>query len=235
MEVIEKEKSGTKTPVIKIESLFYRFPLLSYFDNFEAKKIAAYTEKKTIRRNETISKSNSRAYLVLRGKIGSFYSHPTGSKDFLVREHLIGDCVDLQSILDMEPSTALIRAIESSEVLSIDKIQLNRAIFDNKQVLNTALILQSKMLRDADLVAARVGLLDVRDRMKHFIAAHAIKEGDDFIYWANLSNRELGQRLGASREMISRLFKEFIDEGDLISDGTLRFVMRKGFSVPALS
>ena len=235
MEIVEKEKAVVKSPVLKIESLFYRFPLLSYFDNFEAKKIASFTEKKIIRRNEMIPKCSRRAYFVLRGKFGSFYMHPSGSKDFLVREYLIGDCVDLQSVLDMEPSSGIIRALEPSEVLSVDKVQLNRAIFGNRKVLSTALILQSKMVRNVDVLAAKIGLLDIRDRLKDFIITNAVKEGDDFVYWDTMSNKQLAQRIGASREMINRLFNEFIEDGGLVSGGKSRFVIGEGFTAPVLS
>lgn len=235
MDVVGKDRIGTRGPAIKIESLFYRFPLLSCFDSFEAMSIASYTEKKVIRRNEIIPKSNNRAYFVLSGRFGTFYSHPTGTKDFLVREYLVGDCVDLQSLLDMEPSAGIVKALEPSEVLSISKTHLHRTVFNNSKAINTAMILQSKMIRDISLVAAKIGLMDVRERLKDFIASRAIKEGDDFVYWDNISNRELGQRLGASREMINRLFKEFTNEGELISDGTSRLVLCKDFTTLTLS
>lgn len=223
MEVVEKGMVVTKKPTMKVESLFYRFPLLSCFDNFEAKKIASYTEKKVFRKNEVIPKDSSRTYFVLRGSFGSFYSHPESRKDFLIRKYDVGDCVDLQSLLDLQPGGSIIRASEKSEALSISKFILQRELFQCRKALHTAIILQSKMVRDSDYLAATIALLDVRDRLKIYIAENSIKQDDRHIYPNSVSNVMISFRLGASREMVSRCFNGLIEDGELVplDNGTL--------------
>lgn len=67
--------------------------------------------------------------------------------------------------------------------------------------------------------ARSLALDDARTRIAALLARHAVDDGDARVVVERWTQQDIADRVGTSREMVSRVFKEMVRDGELALDG----------------
>jgi CRP-like cAMP-binding protein len=143
-----------------------------------------------------------------------------------------GDFFGEMSLLDGEPRSASVIAMEPSSLLV-----LSRAAFRDhlRASAGTALAVMtelSRRLRQADAVIGNLALLDVYGRLARKLREMAESDGHDSAEGVVLENlptqQEMAGLIGTSRETVSRAFAELSRRGLVLLHGR-RLVLRPDF------
>lgn len=148
-------------------------------------------------------------YVIRRGKLRAFLADRRG-REFTLGVYGPGDCVG-EMALDGGPRSASVITLESTECAIIERDVLLNFIRTNPEV---ALQLMSRIIRRARLATESAGslaLLDVYSRFAQLIERMALAGPDGRRRVPErLTQQAIAERIGASREMVSRVMKDLI-------------------------
>ena len=186
------------------DSIISRIPLFEGLSPEEQEELRAMMTQTTLRRGETLfneGDSGDRLYILLSGKVKLGHASADG------RENLLavlgpGEIVGELTLFDPGPRSTTATAVAPTELLTLDHNQRLRRT-------NTAL---------ADLVFSDVpgrvakALLDLADRFG--------SPTDDGVHVPHdLTQEELAQLVGASRETVNKSLAEFVSRGWIRLEG----------------
>lgn len=90
----------------------------------------------------------------------------------------------------------------------------------------------SQRLREADRQIEALALKDVQARVAQALRQLAEREGDELVVPSRLTHRDIAAMVGASREMVTRVFRTLEEAGIVRVDGR-RIVLHAGSVAPA--
>jgi CRP-like cAMP-binding protein len=143
-----------------------------------------------------------------------------------------GDFFGEMSLLDNQPRSANVIAVEESRLLVLDRSSFAKHLSSNPRTALNVLSEMSKRLRRADAIIGNLALLDVYGRVARFLRELAKSEGHDTPEGVEIKQRptqaEIAAMIGTSRETVSRALSEFQRRGFIELTGK-RIVLRRGF------
>ena len=152
-------------------------------------------------------------YLILRGRLRAFAANDQG-REITYGIYGAGDYVGEMS-LDGEPRSASVEALEACDCVLISRQTLSQHIAEHPDFAFELLAKVIRRARAATLTARQMALEDVYGRLRallHALAGPVDAQGLQHIT-PRPTHKALAQRLGCSREMVSRLIKQ-LDSGD---------------------
>ncbi len=123
-----------------------------------------------------------------------------------------GDHFGELSLIDDEPRSAHVVAMEESTLLVLRRDDFRRRVEQNPAVAWALLIEMSNRLRRADEKIGSLVLLDVPARIARVLldASSTTRDGE---IEKPLTHQTIAHVIGASRETVSRAIREFVDAG----------------------
>ena len=169
-------------------------------------------------------------FVIASGKVKVVLYGETGREIILsiLRE---GDFFGEMSLLDRQPRSANVVAVEDSELLSLDRDAFQTHLVAHPSTALAILAEMSRRLRKADEVIGNLALLDVYARVARAIRELAQKgeqvEGGVLIR-ERPTQQEMAGLIGTSRETVSRALNDFTRRGLLEMNGK-QILVRWGF------
>lgn len=184
-------------------------PLFSGLDASDLEAIAHQAVRKRFRRNTIIIEHGDDAntlYFLVNGRVKIFAVADNG-KEIVFGEKGPGSYVGELGLLADGKRSASVQTLEDSEFLVLTKDWFNRIISEHPQI---ALIMLRDLARRAcdlsnDLSA--IALLDVYGRIVKLFESSAVEE-DGFLITGRLTHQDIADRVGSSREMVSKILKD---------------------------
>lgn len=156
-------------------------------------------------------------YLIRRGQIRVFLADRRG-REFTLGIYGPGECVGEMS-LDGGPRSASVITLERTECAIVEREVLLDFIRLHPEV---ALQLMARIIRRARLATESAGslaLLDVYSRLAQLLERLATPAPDGRRLIAErLTQQDIAERIGASREMVSRVMKDLTAAGILLAE-----------------
>jgi CRP-like cAMP-binding protein len=121
-----------------------------------------------------------------------------------------GDFFGEMSVLDDEPRSAHVIAMEDSRLLALRREDFQAQLRSSPGVGVALLRELSRRLRRADEQIGRLVLLDVNGRVASLLLTMAAEEGGDKIT-RRLTHHTIAQMIGASRETVSRTLRNLVE------------------------
>ncbi len=124
-----------------------------------------------------------------------------------------GDHFGEMSLIDDEPRSASIITKSTCEFTLIRKHDFEQVLNANPQLALTMMRALCHRLRAADRSIESLALMDVYGRIARLLLDSAIEKDGKQIVPGKLTHKDIGQMVGSSREMVSRIFKDLTDGG----------------------
>lgn len=194
----------------------------------ELQKLESRTKQKRYRKNTVIIEKgdeSSTLYVLVSGKVRAYVSDEQGKEVVLNVCDEPGTVFGELALLRDTPRTASVMTLEDSQFLLLSKVDFQQCLRDNPQI---ALDIIADLIDRVSVLTDRVSALalnDVYGRLAATLQNMASQEDGRRITQA-VTQQELAQMIGASREMVSRIFKE-LKAGDYIQLEGKRIVLNK--------
>ena len=134
-----------------------------------------------------------------------------------------GDFFGEMALLDNEPRSATAIAVEDSELLSLHRTDFQSVLTDNRSITAALIKILTARLRRANHQISTLALLDVYGRVARVIVDMARDEGkrlkDGRIAFRRATHQEIANRIGTTRETVTRMLKEIERQGLIEIDG----------------
>lgn len=189
--------------------------------------IAAHTRTQIYTKDSIVVNQNDPGdaiFFVASGKLKACLSGE-GGREITLSLFREGDFFGEMSILDGQPRSATIIAVEDSSLVILSRRDFVNHINSSPQTAINILAEMSLRLRKADEVIGNLALLDVYGRLAHILADMAendgTTDGDAVIINKRPTHQELASMIGASRETVSRAIADFQRRGFISIDGKI--------------
>jgi CRP/FNR family cyclic AMP-dependent transcriptional regulator len=179
--------------------------------------------KNTILINE--GEQGDSLYLVVSGRVKVFASNAAG-REFVLSFFGPGEYVGEMS-LDGSPRSASVMTVEPTTCAIINRASFREFILVHPDV---ALHLIEKLIQRVRVATENIkslALSDVYGRLVRLITALAVERNGKLIVPEKLTQQAIAERVGASRDMISRLMRDLVAGGYLaIEDKTITILKK---------
>jgi CRP/FNR family cyclic AMP-dependent transcriptional regulator len=134
-----------------------------------------------------------------------------------------GDFFGEMALLDNEPRSATAIAVEDTELLSLHRNDFQSVLTDNRSIMLALIKILTARLRRANHQISTLALLDVYGRVARVIVDTARDEGkrlkDGRIAFRRATHQEIANRIGTTRETVTRMLKDLERQGLIHIDG----------------
>jgi CRP-like cAMP-binding protein len=134
-----------------------------------------------------------------------------------------GDFFGEMALLDNEPRSATAIAVEDSELLSLHRNDFQNVLTDNRSITVGLIKVLTARLRRANHQISTLALLDVYGRVARVIVDMAREEGrrlkDGRIAFRRATHQEIANRIGTTRETVTRMLKDLERQGMIHIEG----------------
>jgi CRP/FNR family cyclic AMP-dependent transcriptional regulator len=170
-------------------------------------------------------------FLISSGKVKVVLYGETG-REIILSMLGGGDFFGEMALLDRQPRSANVVAVEDSELLALDRDAFQNHLSTHPSTALAILAEMSRRLRHADEVIGNLALLDVYARVARAIRDLAQKQGEQaeggLLIRERPTQQEMAGLIGTSRETVSRALNDFTRRGLLEMSGK-QILVRWGF------
>lgn len=212
--------------------LIRRVALFSMLTPAQAESLANVVTKRRYKRGEAIvEKGNisNALFIMLSGKARVLMTDNKG-REVILATLEAGDYIGEMSLIDSEPHSATVQADSLSDVLILGRGDFMGCLMDNMSMAYAVMRGLVQRLRAADSKIESLALQGVYGRVANVLLESGEPDGAGALIIKNkLSRQDLAKMVGASREMVSRVMKDFEETGfvEPMESGTLRVWERR--------
>lgn len=157
------------------------------------------------------------AYLLLSGSVNA-YTDDANGEEFIINSFRQGDCFGELGVLDDLPRTANVITTTACECLVIPKSELRRCIEAEPEVAQALIKTLVGRIRGMTEDVSCLALMDVYGRLARVLTAESKIHDDGVTRMERITHQELSKRVGASREMVSKILKDLKTGGYISID-----------------
>ena len=207
------------------DSIISRIPLFEGLSPEEQEELRAMMTQTTLRRGETLfneGDSGDRLYILLSGKVKLGHASADG------RENLLavlgpGEIVGELTLFDPGPRSTTATAVAPTELLTLDHNHLMEIVEANPTLAKHMLRALAQRLRRTNESLSDLVFSDVPGRVAKALLDLADRFGtstDKGVHVPHdLTQEELAQLVGASRETVNKSLAEFVSRGWIRLEG----------------
>lgn len=195
--------------------LIRRVPLFALLTSNQAEAVADAVVKRRFKRGETIVEQGEKTntlFIILTGRVRVVTSDKRGREVILATLNP-GDYIGEMSLIDNEPHSATCRAEVQTDMLTLGRAEFARCLPENSSMSYAIMKGLVQRLRQADRKIESLALMDVYGRVARLLLELAEEKEGKLVIDEQLTHKDIAARVGASREMISRIFSDLADGG----------------------
>lgn len=122
-----------------------------------------------------------------------------------------GDFFGELAIIDDEPRSACVTTMEPSEFYIISRAGFKRCISEHPGIATNLLKQMSRRLRNTNEKIGSLALMDVYGRVARILLQFAKPKDGRLVITEKLTHKDIAEMAGASRETVSRIFKDLTE------------------------
>lgn len=199
--------------------------LFRHFSDGELAEFAQGAILRRLSRHETLvyeGQESKSLFVLMKGSVRLYFEGYDGREQVISVVEAVGTFNEL-ILFDGGLQPFSISACEESVVLCLRAGQIRQKFSDSLHPAADALQLVAAQLRGALDLVRSLSLLDVAQRLAHFLLDYAQHHGsrcpDGIHVRLDLSNQEIGESVGAVREVISRAMARLQKSGLIVCSG----------------
>lgn len=198
-------------------AIIARISLLEGLDEAALNAIASQMTFRTFPRNTILvheGDPSDSLFIVLSGKV-KIYSSDIDGREVVLNLLAPYDCFGELALIDAEPRSASVITLEPCKMGIILRDEFLRYLEQQPRIAKNLLATLVRKLRRETESVKSLALMDVYGRTAKLLLDLAV-ESEGRATLERLSYREIASRVGASREMVGRIFKD-LKQGGYIS------------------
>ena len=157
-------------------------------------------------------------YIILAGRLRAYAASAENGREVTYGVYLPGEYVGEMG-LDGGPRAANVVTLEASTVAVVTRPTLEAHLREDPAFAFELLNKVIRRARSATMGLRQIALNDVYGRLKALLEELAEPQGDGTsLIRERLTHKDLAQRLGCTREMVSRVMKSLLDGGYVVMD-----------------
>jgi CRP/FNR family transcriptional regulator, cyclic AMP receptor protein len=218
--------TAVSTAVLKAVPLFASFP------EEQLRLLTTMVSRRSATRGTTImagGDATDSLYIVLSGRLKVMID--SDGKEVILTLLGPGEFFGEMGLIDDEPRSASVVAIEACELLSIAKRDFKKCLSDSFEMTMQVMRGLVRRLREADRKIGSLALLDVYGRVARLLLDMAENVNGEKIVTKRLPKQDIAKMIGASREMVSRVMKD-LQTGGYIEVRGSTIVLRDTIMLP---
>ncbi|HXI11412.1 MAG TPA: Crp/Fnr family transcriptional regulator [Thermoanaerobaculia bacterium] len=204
---------------------FRKFSLFADLDDVELGAIAALAKPRSYSKDDVIFHEDETGdvfCLIISGQVKVTMISPEG-KEIILSMLGEGEFFGEMALFDDQPRSATIVATQALELLTLWRSDFLKILSENFSITRKVLVVISRRLRHASHRIESLATMDVYGRLARFfldLAKENGKEvGNGFIAVIRPTHQAIANTIGTSRETVSRLIHDLIQQNLLISEG----------------
>lgn len=212
--------------------LIRRVPLFSMLTAAQAESLAESVSKKRFKRGEILveqGKMGNSLYIILSGRTHVIMTDSKG-REVILATLKSGDYVGEMSLIDSEPHSATVVADLEADVLLLGREDFLRCLSENSAMSFAVMHGLVQRLRKASENISSLALVGVYGRVAKVLLDSAVPDDTGgLLIREKVSRQDIAKMVGASREMVSRVMKDFDEQGfiRLLDNGMVRVFERR--------
>ena len=151
-------------------------------------------------------------YIVISGRLKVMMSDDEG-REVILAILGQGEFFGEMGLVDDEPRSATVIAIEPCELLTIARVDFKKCLAENFDIAMGVMRGLVKRLREADRKIGSLALMDVYGRVARLLMEMAESVDGQMVVTKKLPKQDIAKMIGASREMVSRVMKDLQTSG----------------------
>ena len=212
--------------------LIRRVPLFSMLTPAQAESLAGAVSKSRFQKGECVveqGKHTNALYIILSGRARVLMTDRKGGEVILATLRS-GDYIGEMSMIDSEPHSATVTAERQMDMLILGRDDFLRCLHDNMPMALAVMRGLVDRLRNADRKIGSLALMGVYGRVANVLLEFAEPdENGQLLIREKISRQDIAKMVGASREMVSRVMKDFEEQGffETLEGGMVRVYERR--------
>lgn len=198
--------------------LIRRVPLFSAMTPDQAALLSNAVEKRRFKRGELMveqGKKSDALFIILAGRARVLMTDRK-SREVILASLQPGDYLGEMSLIDHKPHSASVEAEVQTDALVLGRLEFTRCLADNSAMALAVMQGLVRRLRQADEKIGSLALMDVYGRVAKLLMSSAVSDGgQQLMIREKISRQDIAKMVGASREMVSRVMRDFEEQGFL--------------------
>jgi CRP/FNR family cyclic AMP-dependent transcriptional regulator len=195
-----------------------RIPLFAAIPEADQQRLVTLLRRETLKKGETLFRRGDEGnalYLILQGRIKISLSGQMDAVTLAILSQ--GEFLGEMALLDGLPRSADAIALEDSSLYALNRGDFLSFIVHHEKIVRSVLSSLSLRLRKTDNLLAEMCFLNLSVRLANKLVEMAEQQGPDNsdpeLYKLKISQQEMGNILGVSRESINKELKILRDKG----------------------
>lgn len=162
-------------------------------------------------------------YVIESGRVKVYCSDKNG-KEFIMNTMGTGEYFGELALLDDDKRSASVRTLDKSVFLIMYKDEFNKILDEQPNIARTLIKNLTKRVRKLTSKVKSLALQDVYGRVAQVLTSMAVERSDKMYIDEKLTQQDIADRVGASREMVARILKD-LTIGQYISFENRRIII----------
>jgi CRP/FNR family cyclic AMP-dependent transcriptional regulator len=198
-----------------LSNLLKHIPLFQTLDDGELAVIEGLAVEKNVPRGSIILNEGDMGdalFVMASGRVKVLVSDADG-REIILKILGAGDFFGELSLIDKEPRSASVVALDNTTLRVLSYQGFRDCLVRSPNIATAVMTALAKRLRDADRKISKLALMDVYGRVASTLIELAVQKEGKLIIGEKLSQQEIANMVGASREMVNRILKDLSDRG----------------------
>jgi CRP/FNR family cyclic AMP-dependent transcriptional regulator len=190
-------------------------PFFTQLSDRELDVVRAVSTEKTYPKNAVVlteGEMGDSLFMIQSGKVKVFIGDEDG-REIILKILGPGDFFGEMSMIDKQPRSASVTTIEASTFLVLSHAAFERCVEQAPRIANMVMRVLAQRVREADRKIGTLALMDVYGRVASTLLELSVYSDGKLMVGEKLSQQDLANMVGASREMVNRILKDLSDRG----------------------
>ena len=190
-------------------------PFFTQLNDREFDVVRSVASERTYAKNAVVlteGEMGDSLYMIQSGKVKVVIGDEEG-RELILKILGPGDFFGEMSMIDKQPRSASVTTIEPATFLVLSNAAFERCVEQAPRIANMVMRILAQRVREADRKIGTLALMDVYGRVASTLLELAVYTNGKLVVGEKLSQQDLANMVGASREMVNRILKDLSDRG----------------------
>jgi CRP/FNR family transcriptional regulator, cyclic AMP receptor protein len=206
---VKRPAVGERTMTLKA------VPFFTQLSDHELDVVRSVATEKSYPKNAVVlteGEMGDSLYMIQSGKVKVFIGDEDG-REIILKILGPGDFFGEMSMIDKQPRSASVTTIEASTFLVLTHSMFEKCVEQAPRIANMVMQILAQRVREADRKIGTLALMDVYGRVASTLLELSVYSNGKLMVGEKLSQQDLANMVGASREMVNRILKDLTDRG----------------------